>query len=710
MVRRVATLLLSCALAAGALSRSAGAEQAVAPAAPAAAAKRAMTPLDVARLQFVASADVSPDGTQVAYTVRVHREVGVEPDGPAWIRLYVVDSSGRVRPFVTGAVSVGDVAWRPDGKAISFITKRGDDEHDALYVISADGGEAQRLVMHNADVTHYAWRPDGRTLAFIAEAPLTAQEKQERDAGFTQKIYEEDRRPRHLYVVDVTNEAGALHASAPRELKLPGSAVSVTWSPSGTQLAVAVAPSPRIDDEMMFSVIHVVDAASGEVRAKVEHAAKLGKFRFAPDGQSLAFIGGADIHDPQEGRLLVAPVTGGKARDVLPGYLGHVQDLAWADERTVIYLGHEGCESAVRDVNIDTGASETHVPPGGPVLNSISLSTSLDAGAAVASTPGHPPEVFYMRAGVDGAPRRLTDSNPWLADVCLGRQEIVRFKARDGLELEGLLIYPLDYAAGKRCPLVMMVHGGPEAHESNGWLTWYAAPTQVLVARGFAVLFPNYRGSTGRGVAFSMLGQADYAGKEFDDLVDAKHHLVQMGLVDADKVGMTGGSYGGYASAWAATKLSDEFAAAVMQIGLTDLVSMFGTTDIPEEWYLVHARKHVWEDWNFFAERSPLRYVEQAHTPILIAHGEADPRVSYTQSVMLYRYLKSLGRAPVRLVLYPGEPHGNRRAAARYDYQLRLIQWFEHYLLGPGGPPPAYELDYGLPTPEDRGTPTSHRQ
>lgn len=643
--------------------------------------------------------------------MRVHRDIGTEPDGPAWIRLYVVDSSGRSRPFVTGEVSVGEVAWRPDGKALSFIAKRAGDEHETLYAISADGGEAQRIVKHDADVTHYAWRPDGGAVAFIAEAPPTTQEKQQRDAGFTQKIYEEDWRPRHLYVLDVRNEEGVSRAGAPRELKLPGSAVSVTWSPNGTQLAVAVAPSPQIDDEMMFSVIHVVDAASGELRAKVDHAAKLGKFRFAPDGQHLAFIAGADIHDPQEGRLLIAPVTGGKPRDLLPDYLGHVQDIAWADAQSVVYLGHEGCESAVRDVNIERGASETHVPPGGPVLTSISLSRSLDTGAAVGSTPGHPPEVFYMRSGADDAPRRLTDSNPWLAEVQLGRQAVVRFKARDGLELEGLLIYPLDYAVERRYPLVMMVHGGPEAHESNGWLTWYAAPTHVLAARGFAVFFPNYRGSTGRGVAFSKLGQANYAGKEFDDLVDAKQHLVQMGLVDADKVGITGGSYGGYASAWAATKLSDHFAAAVMQIGLSDLVSMFGTTDIPEEWYLVHARKHVWEDWDFFAERSPLRYVEQAHTPLLIAHGEADPRVSYTQSVMLYRYLKSLGRAPVRLVLYPGEEHGNRRAAARYDYQLRLIQWFEHYLLGPGGPPPAYELDYGLPKVEEaRGGPAARGQ
>jgi dipeptidyl aminopeptidase/acylaminoacyl peptidase len=293
-----------------------------------------------------------------------------------------------------------------------------------------------------------------------------------------------------------------------------------------------------------------------------------------------------------------------------------------------------------------------------------------------------------------GSLRRLTHHNTWLSEVRLASQEPVRYVARDGLELDGILIRPLNEEPGRRYPLILSVHGGPEAHESNGWKTSYARPGQVAAARGFAVFYPNYRGSTGRGVDFSKLGQADYAGKEFDDLVDAVRHLVAVGLVDERRVGVTGGSYGGYATAWCATRLTEHFAAGVMFVGVSDLISKFGTTDIPEEMSLVHARKRPWDDWDFFLERSPIKHAGQSRTPLLILHGKDDPRVHSSQSLEMYRYLKTWTETPVRLVLYPGEGHGNARAAARLDYQLRMLQWFEHYLLGAGGEPPARELEY----------------
>jgi dipeptidyl aminopeptidase/acylaminoacyl peptidase len=314
-------------------------------------------------------------------------------------------------------------------------------------------------------------------------------------------------------------------------------------------------------------------------------------------------------------------------------------------------------------------------------------------------SPRHPPEVFLYQPREKNA-RRLTNSNPWLAELQFAPQEVVKHKARDGLELEGILIRPLEAEAGTRYPLILAVHGGPEANVPNGWVTSYANPGQFAAARGFAVFYPNYRGSTGRGVAFSKLGQGDAAGKEFDDLVDAVDHLVATGLVDKAKVGITGGSYGGYASAWGATYYSERFAASVMFVGLSDLVSKAGTTDIPHEMHLVHHLKHLWEAWDHFRQRSPIYHVQKARTPLLILHGKEDPRVHPSQSMELYRQVKLLGRTPVRLVFYPGEGHGNRRACSRLDYNLRMIQWMEHYLKGPGGNPPPFELEYGLDKPK----------
>jgi len=390
---------------------------------------------------------------------------------------------------------------------------------------------------------------------------------------------------------------------------------------------------------------------------------------------------------------MVAAVPGdGQLGDLMPQYEAHVNSFAWQDDKTLLWAADEGTATSVGTVDLE-GRKHVIIDAARPVLDAVSVSQDGRTAAVVGHSPAHPPEVFLL-AGKDAEPRRLTDSNPWLADMRFAEQEVVRWKARDGLELEGILVYPLNYEPGRRYPLIMAVHGGPESHVSNGWVTSYSRPGQVGAARGFAVFYPNYRGSTGRSVEFSKMGQADAAGKEFDDIVDAVDHLVATGLVDKDKVGITGGSYGGYASAWGATYYSDRYAASVMFVGISDNVSKLGTTDIPEEMFLVHHRKRLWDDWDYFLKRSPIHYVQRNRTPTLILHGKSDPRVHPSQSLELYRHLKTLGQAPVRLVWYPGEGHGNRRAAARCDYNVRMLRWMEHYLQGPGGDPPDPAIDY----------------
>ncbi|MHC4657537.1 MAG: alpha/beta hydrolase family protein, partial [Planctomycetota bacterium] len=263
-----------------------------------------------------------------------------------------------------------------------------------------------------------------------------------------------------------------------------------------------------------------------------------------------------------------------------------------------------------------------------------------------------------------------TYSNPFLEKVRLAKQEVITFKARDGLELEGVLIHPLDEKKRVRYPLIMMVHGGPESHHLNGWLTRYSLPGQVAAAQGFASFYTNYRGSTGHGVAFSKLSQADPAGKEFDDLVDAVDHLVKIKLVDKKRVGITGGSYGGYASAWGATYYSHRYAASAMFVGISDTFLCFALGDIPEELRLVHYMKYPWEDMELIRQRSPINHFQKCRTPLLILHGKSDTRVHPAHSLALYRAVKTYGKTPVRLVYYPGEPHGNRRAGSRLDFSL----------------------------------------
>jgi dipeptidyl aminopeptidase/acylaminoacyl peptidase len=219
-------------------------------------------------------------------------------------------------------------------------------------------------------------------------------------------------------------------------------------------------------------------------------------------------------------------------------------------------------------------------------------------------------------------------------------------------------------------------------------------PGQMAATNGYAVFYPNYRGSTGRGIDFIYSSQGDAAGKEFDDIIDGIDYLIAQGIADSSRVGVTGGSYGGYASAWMSTYYSKRFAAAVMFVGISNNISKWGTSDIPDEMYLVHDRKRLWDDWQRQLERSPIYYVDRAQTPILIMHGANDPRVHPAQSMELYRHIKvRKPDLPVRLVYYPGEGHGNSRSGSRYDYSIRMMQWFETYLKSGNAKSPKPALD-----------------
>jgi dipeptidyl aminopeptidase/acylaminoacyl peptidase len=454
----------------------------------------------------------------------------------------------------------------------------------------------------------------------------------------------------------------------------------VHWSPTGDKLAVMAAPTPLVDDGYMKQRIYIVDPTTAKVTGEVDHTGKKGAFAWSPDGSKLALIAGADTHDPTAGRLFVVGEKGGAPKNLVPDFPGAFDGFQWIDNNTIQFLASEGMEARLGTIMADGSRLKRTLSPTG--INFSRFDRANDGTLAmIADSPQHPGEAYLLSAGTS-APKRLTDSNPWLAEKKLGRQEMVTYKARDGLEIQGILIRPLNEVEGKRYPLITVVHGGPESHYNNGWLTFYSGPGQMGAAEGYMVFYPNYRGGTGRGVEFAMTSQGDLAGKEFDDIVDGVDYLIERGLVDKDKVGVTGGSYGGYATGWMATRYTDRFAAGVMFVGISDNISKWGTSDIPEEMYLVHSRKRIWEDYEWFLKRSPIYYADQAKTPLLIMAGAEDTRVDPGQSMELYRHIKTRTDTPVRLVLYPGEGHGNRNATARLDYSNRLMSWFGKYLKG----------------------------
>lgn len=679
----------------------------------------------VAALRNVTDLAIAPDGDRLAAIVQVPRDLETEDDGAAWRELHVTDADGRgIRPYIQGRVKVSSPQFTADGKAIAFRAKRRGDKTFAVWALPVDGGEARKVLKHKSGIRAFRLSPDGEQIAFMSPVRKDKNREKARKRGYDGIVFEEDARPVELYVAPfeidppavVPGEAaGKTPATAkPRKIEVEGSVFDFVWSADGTHLLVAAAPTPLVDDGYMSKRLRLVRIDDAEVVARFETAGKLGQIGVAPDDRHVAMIAGADWSDPKQGRLMVARTgtsDGGDrtVRDLMPDLEGHISAFAWQSADRLLYVADLGTETEVGTVGLDgqrqplfdSGTS------GAPIAHGIVAAADGNVIAFRGERPEHPNELFRYRLGSDAPPERLTDSNPWLADLELAPQRLVRWTARDGLELEGILIEPLgadgpkDGSREGPAPLIMIVHGGPESHVRNGWQTAYSRPSQLLAAQGYAVFHPNYRGSTGRGVAFSKRGQGDAAGSEFDDLIDAIDHLIDTGVADGDRIGVTGGSYGGYATAWLSTRYSDRIRAGVMFNGISNKHSKALTTDIPEEDRAVHTLYDPWTRGEYALSRSPLGYVADATTPLLIVHGMADTRVHPSQSLQLYRALKMVGKAPVRMVRYPGEPHGNRRQATKEDYTRRLVRWMNHFIKQDTTELPAQQIDHVIAKQDD---------
>ena len=652
---------------------------------------RPMTPEDVLKVKDVTDVSVSPLGTGIAIGVSQLPDISSgAKNGTSERQLRVATAAGNVQDFLPADMHVSAIQYSPDGRMISFLWKPdGDDAKRGLYAIPVNGGGHRKLTaVSDGNITGYVWGPDSRTVYLMAAPAADKARKKESTAGFNAKVYEEEQKFKRLFAADVFAGPDA----EPREIPFEGQISALEVSADGRWLAAAAAPTTQVDDSLMKTRVQILDATSGNRKALVETPGKIGDFEISPDGKTLSLIAGVDKHDPAATTLyLVDPATG-SFRPVTEGQANAATDTEWLANGELAVLMHVGAQSELRFYDA-SGSLLRSVNPGGLILRDID--TSGNRLAAIADAPEHPRELFVL----DGDRfTRWSDHNSWLKDIDMGTQRTIRYSARDGQEVEGIVIEPVGGAPRGGAPTIFRVHGGPEAHDSNGWLTSYGAPGQVGAGAGYTVFYPNYRGSTAYGTAFSKQHQNDYAGKEFNDLVDAIGALETAGLTDRDKVGITGGSYGGYASAWGATALSEHFAASVMFVGISNQISKFGTTDIPNEMFLVHSRKWPWQDWQGMLDVSPIGHVDKAKTPILILHGEKDTRVAPSQSYELYRNIKVRTDTPVRLVLYPDEGHGNRKAAARYDYNIRMMRWMDTYLKGDGRkmPPPRFDLPEGF--------------
>ena len=645
-------------------------------------AQDGLTPSQVAKIENVGSVYLSADGSTAAYTLSVPADPLKENALPS-THLYKLDvSSGETMPLITD-LSISGIAFRPGSNHITYLAKKEDDETTSIYQLNVESGDSEKLYAFERNISGYNWAADGSHIVFRAPEP---QKEDESPLPYSPEIYEENLTNTWAYIQNV-----AMDGHEPHRIPVEGTVYDAVWSPDQEKLAVAVAPTPLVDDYYMSQKVVIIDHETRDVISEVDHEGKLGQITWSPDSKKLAMIAAATINDPIAGRLKIANAATGETTLLKEDFEGSFEQIEWANASTIHYLASKGVWSEFGSIKADGSQMKPIIPTGGPILTSFAHAGN-GTHVFTANTPAHPGELYLMKKG-EKEPKRITNSNPWLDEVAKGKQEAISYTTKDGMKVEGIVIYPLGYDEETSYPTITVVHGGPESHYDNGWLTSYSMAGQMGAAEGFVVFYPNYRGSTGRGVEFAMSSQGDLAGAEFDDIVEGVDYLIAEGITDEAKVGVTGGSYGGYATAWMSTKYSDRFAAGVMFVGISNNLSKWGTSDIPEELYYVHARKRIWDDWMGYLERSPVYHVDNAKTPLLIMHGKEDTRVDPGQSYELYRHIKTRTDTPVRLVLYPGEGHGNRRATARFDYNLRMMRWFNEYLKGTEKQRPDTELE-----------------
>ena len=663
-----------------------------------AAGQDPLTPEELLSLKSVSAVQLSPNGNEIIYSVSSPRGPNEKPGGAS--RQYFRASIPHLipGPLFENLEGAGSPAYSPDGNYIGFLyAKKG--EPRQVWMMKASGGEIKQLTNEPSGISQFKWQPGKRGIAYLTREITTDRENELKKRGYDFIFYEENLKNSHLYLASYDEDWKQTRVW---KLTHEGNTWDFVFNRQGTQLAASISPKNLIDHRYMFRRIHLIDLKSGELSQVSQNEGKLGNYAFSPDGRHLAYAAALNINDSQVSQAYVVNLASGSVSKLTPpDFKGHVSWVNWKDNEQVLYLAGEGVYPTLSTVPV-TGGERTiilNAADNGIIFGSPLFSPDFKHFIFSASTPADRSNLYYW----DGKSelKKVTRLNPWLEEKLLGKQEVIRYKARDGVEIEGILIHPVNHETGKSYPLIVYVHGGPESHETNGWKSRYSTPGQVMAGKGYLVLYLNYRASTGYGVDFAMEGFMDPAGKEFDDIADAIEWAVRDKNADPERVGMAGGSYGGYASAWLATYYTRYVKAVCMFVGISNSISKRGTTDIAYEELYVHSGKKLEEQWQLDLERSPIYWAHQSKTATLIYGGAADTRVHPSQSFELYRRMKMNDHPAVRLVQYPGEGHGNRKQVGQIDVLHRQMEWLDWYVKDQNpldGPLPRLDISdkYGL--------------
>ena len=641
----------------------------------------------------VGDPQISPDGSKILFTFS---EVNMEEDRYD-TQIWVLDLKKK-KPvqFTFGKENCSNPRWSPDGKNVLFTSNRpspddpkADDEKKKkaqLFVIPSDGGEARQITRIEQGVQSPAWSPDGRSVLFLAnvfkgekaegsDVKIIRRMKYKHDGkGFSVGMYS------HLFVVPSKGGKAKQLTDGLFDVEV------ADWSPDGKRIAF-VSNFDEDADRFFFKNVYTVPAKGGEPETLWEGKGQIGAIAWAPSGQHLAFIG-RDIEDPglvwhKNAELYLLPADGGEPKCLTPDFdrtARGATKLEWSPDSGHIYslFPHHGTTHLHR-IGLNGGVAP--VTEGEIDIGSFSLDDSGTKIAFNASDAVTPTELFIL----DGEQRKLTEMNRGLLKkLRVILPEEFWFTASDGVEVQGWIVKPKGFREGKKYPACIQIHGGPRG--AYGFkLDSACHEFQVLADHGYAVVYTNPRASIGYGEQFAGLISGAWGERDYLDIMEATDHVIEnYSYVDPERFGVLGGSYGGFMTNWIVGH-TDRYKAAVTMRSISNWYSFHGTSDIG--WMTLPTHELIngsdpWDDPELCMEKSPITYVKNMTTPLLIIHSEEDHRCPMEQGEQLYIALKKLGRT-TEFVRFPGEPHGLSRTGKPKHRRERLqhvVRWFDRYL------------------------------
>lgn len=640
-------------------------------------------------LSVPTSSTISPNGKFIAYTVREAKTEEKESSYLTHIWVAAVDGSFNLQ-YTRGEKSCTDPSFSPDGTYIGFLSAR--EEKNQVYRIRLMGGEAEKITFAENGVEKFKWSPEGDRIAFTMKDIESEDEKKLKDEKRDLIFVDRNFKNIHLYVQEIPpagkNTEKAIQLSS-GDFSLNG----FDWSPDGKKIVFSHQPEPTINSGFIHSDISIVPSDSGEIVSLVQREGIDRNPLFSPDGKRIAFESNGG--KPEAVGLIdiwVVSSSGGEAKMLTLTPDRSARLLSWAVDGKTIYI-NESIGTSAHLIQVPLKGSDVAIlnlgnyVPGknekGSIKNCVgtwsgfSTSSKVQAMSFIYQKPELPPQVYYSNLFPYEA-KQISKLNSDIEWPEMALTKLMKWKSADGLEIEGLVTFPINYKEGEKYPVILNVHGGPAGvfiQSFTGNASIYLI--QYFAEKGYVIIRPNPRGSSGYGKDFRHANVRDWGYGDYEDLLSGVDMLIQKGIADESRQYLMGWSYGGYMTSFMVTR-TNRFKAASMGAGLPNLISMTTTTDIPE--YLVGhmGGKEFWEDYSVYEKHSAIYNINNVKTPVQVIHGQEDLRVPFTQGQEFYVALKRKG-IPTEMIVLPRTPHGPREPKLQMMVSPVIHKWFEEY-------------------------------